>query len=54
MNVNIFLVILSLGTFALVIFILIKLRDKDTLDKNKSNNYTVAHLILRLIHQEIR
>ena len=36
MNVNIFLVILSLGTFALVIFILIKLRDKDTLDKNKS------------------
>ena len=37
MNLNIFLIILSLGTLALVIFILLKLRDKDSEEKNKSH-----------------
>ena len=37
MNLNIFLMILSLGTLALVIFILLKLRDKDSEEKNKSH-----------------
>ena len=37
MNINIFLMILSLGTLALVIFIFFKLRDKDSEERNKSS-----------------
>ncbi len=36
MNINIFLMILSLGTLSLVIYIFLKLRDKDNEEKNKS------------------
>ena len=37
MNINIFLMILSLGTLSLVIYIFLKLRDKDNEEKNKSS-----------------
>ena len=37
MNLNIFLMILSLGTLSLVIYIFLKLREKDSEEKNKSS-----------------